>query len=144
MENKKFLTKIPSSVFIIWWSSSIKAQIKEFRESNDIDLEINPMYWGIIEFKLKKEWVEIDKSKYWKYQIYICKFKDWSKIDIIFNLWLQWETTEINWLKFRVVESVLEKKVELINNSELNEDIKNKHVKDIVWFLNNWYNITKK
>lgn len=143
MFNKEFLTKLPKEIYVIWWSSSIKAQIKWFREPKDIDLEINANFWDITEFLIKKYWWIIDESKYWNYAIYICKFSDWSSIDFILYHSLLWWTININWLNYRSVADIISKKIELINNSSKNEEFKNKHVQDILWLLNNGFKIIK-
>lgn len=144
MDNINFIESMKEFI-VIWWSYAIKKQIKDFREPKDIDIEISWRNWDIFEFRLKKQWVQIDESKYSSYSIYICTFPDKSTIDIILHWTLNTSdiTTLNTWLRYRSVKSIIGKKLELINNSPANENVANKHIKDIIWLLNNWYQIVK-
>ena len=138
MNNKAFYANNIYNKYnhIIGGSTAVKKHVSNFRESNDIDVMMSKD--DIISLTNNPIGFELVISKYGKeYYIASLVFPDKSKIDLIdpmrsLNLY---SFKEIDGVKFLSLEDICGFKLKLIENSELNETIKNKHVKDLLFFI---------
>jgi len=140
MLNKRFLLNIPKDKFIIWWSTAIKKQIANFRDTDDLDIMCDLDILGHIS-KLKDKFdFTLTESTYAEYGIFILNFKDKTKIDIIIHNDISCLKTKlIDGYNFLDILSIIWYKMNLINNNierNLNKD--NKHLKDIFWLYSNY------
>lgn len=138
MLNKSFYAEYIFNKYnhIIGGSTAVKKHISNFRESKDIDVMMSKS--DIISLTTDPSGYEVIISKYGNnYYIASLVFPDESKIDLIdplTNLSF-YSVKEIDGVKFLSLEDICGFKLKLIDNSELNETIRNKHVKDLLFFI---------
>lgn len=143
MFNKEFYLKFIKNKYnhIIGGSTSIKKQVPEFRESNDIDVMMSKYFIDELLEKTNTENYKIVISTY-STNYFICSlvFNDDSKIDIIDPLGSidAFSVKVLDGVKFLSLSKICHFKIELINNNkDINEN--NKHLKDLLFLINNKY-----
>lgn len=134
MKNENIIKMLPKESFVIWGSQAIAKQNKLFdRKCKDYDIMLSSQTFSIYKPFFETQWT-IDQSKYWKENIYIINFDDWSNIDCI----IAKEPTSniIDWYKYLWIEDIILYKIDLIkNNINVNISIDNKHTKDLIFLI---------